>query len=65
MAQLSSAQLGEIEAYMMVERDPEGPEGRAAKEGLARQQALDRTKGAFKRAMQAVRDEPNGNRSNP
>lgn len=62
LAGLSSAQLAEMEAYSMIEQDPEGTERREERKRQEERDRLERQKNAFTRALKESTD---GDRSDP
>ena len=62
LAGLSSAQLAEMEAYSVIEADPEGAERREERERQEERDRLERQKSAFIRALKESAD---GDRSDP
>lgn len=62
LAGLSSAQLAEMEAYSVIEADPEGTERREERKRQEERDRLERQKNAFTRAL---KDSADGNCSDP
>ena len=62
LAGLSSAQLAEMEAYSVIEADPEGAERREERKRQEERDRLERQKSAFIRALKESTD---GDRSDP